>query len=105
MQLIEHAAHRSPLESQKRRQFLIGEQSVCQQQAQGAPLTRGQAQPQQGDHLLFLQTVPCATYDAIGQVSYDETTEASGSPRRFRRRGSVRRSACLTLLVLTFFQA
>jgi hypothetical protein len=39
---------------EERRQFLIRQEWVCQQQAQHAPLASSQAQAQQGNYLLFL---------------------------------------------------
>src|SRR5260221_2664570 len=105
MECIQRTARRLALEAQKSRQFLIGEQWVCEQQAQDAPLTRGQADTQEGNHLPFLWIIPSGARGAIGQVTGDEATEPSRSLRRSRRRGILpRRADPLTLFLFVTFQ-
>src|SRR5260370_22136203 len=104
MELIQGAAHRPPLNTQKSRQFLIRQQRVCQQQAKDAHLARGQAQSQQSTHLLFLQTNLPEVGSAIGQASHNEMIETPGSPRGYSRDGSAQRYSCVALLFFAFFQ-
>ena len=98
MEVIQHTTYRSPLETQKRRQFLIGKEWVRQAASAGCSTGKGSGGRPGGQPLPFLQTIPSGTCGAIGQVSLDETTETSRSPRRSRHHGSMRRCGGLVTL-------
>src|SRR5947209_13285520 len=91
MKSIQRTAHRFPLKVQKSSELVIGEEWMCQQQAQDAPLARCQAQRQQGYHLPFLQALLYDARRAVLQVSHDETPETNGCPQGCRGSGRVRR--------------
>src|SRR5258706_3043689 len=74
MQFIQPTSHRPSLETEERRQLLIRQQWVCQQQAQDAPLASSQAQAQQGRHLLFLQAI-LNMCSPSREASYQQTSE------------------------------
>ena len=71
-----------------------------QQQAQDAPLTRGETNPQQGDDLPFLQIMLRDGSDTSRQIAHHK---AIGLLRRSRGTGSVRQGSYKLLLLLVFF--